>query len=124
MIRSIGIDIVAIARIDDNIARFGERFVDKILCGEERSVYDARQDKSIFLAGRFAAKEAIIKGLGVFLAEKPSMSVIGIVNNESGFPQVIFTENIQLALGKSRCHVSISHDHVNAVAVAIFEEIA
>ena len=124
MIKSVGIDLVAISRIDEDISKFGKRFVEKILGPHERSVYDRRQDKAIFLAGRFAAKEAIVKGLGKFVTERPALSSIQILNDDSGFPEVSFPKAIEVALGSSRCHISISHDHNNAVAVAVFEEIA
>ena len=122
MIKSVGIDLVAIERIEDDLSKFGDRFVEKILGNDERDIFNRRQDKAIFLAGRFAAKEAIVKGLGRFLKERPALSSIQILNDDSGFPEVSFPESIQATLGKSRCHVSITHDHNNAAAVAIFEE--
>jgi holo-[acyl-carrier protein] synthase len=122
MIKSVGIDLVAIARIDEDISKFGDRFVEKLLGPDEQKTFERRQDKAIFLAGRFAAKEAIVKGLGKYVAERPTLSSIQILNDDSGFPEVAFPDAIVKALGKSRCHISISHDHNNAVAVAIFEE--
>jgi holo-[acyl-carrier protein] synthase len=124
MIKSIGIDLVALQRIDADIAKFGERFIEKILGHEEQQIFAHRNDKAIFLAGRFAAKEAIVKGLGKYLANRPALSSIQILNDDSGFPEVSFPDSIRNALGKSHCHISISHDHSNAVAVAIFEETA
>ena len=123
MIKSIGIDLVAIKRIDEDLSKFGNRFVEKILGAEERKIFDRRQDKAIFLAGRFAAKEAIVKGLGKFIVERPPLATIQILNDESGFPEVSFPDAIRQALGAGKCHISITHDHANAVAVAIFEEL-
>ena len=61
----IGVDIVKIARVERVFEKFGPKFTRKILSNREMGQHsvDAR-----FLAKRFAAKEAIVKGPGYWLS--------------------------------------------------------
>jgi holo-[acyl-carrier protein] synthase len=122
LIRSIGLDIVEISRIRQDISRFGDRFVRRILGEKERSIYDRHQNKETFLAGRFAAKEAVIKGLNAFLQERPSLNVIQIVNDSTGAPKLTLPPDIQQRLGSAVCLLSLTHERNYAAAVAIFAE--
>ncbi|HOO74216.1 MAG TPA: 4'-phosphopantetheinyl transferase superfamily protein, partial [Tepiditoga sp.] len=63
MILGIGCDIVKIDRINEEISK-------KILSSEELKIYlkiDSEKRKKEYLAGRFAAKEAIIKAFGYYI---------------------------------------------------------
>jgi len=122
MIASVGVDIVEIGRIEKDLQRFGERFVDRILGEREQVVYDQRRDRSAFLAGRFAAKEAVVKALGVYLHERPPLAQLEIVNDASGRPQLVVSDEIKARLRGARCLLSITHERKYAAAVAIFEE--
>ena len=122
MIRSIGLDIVEISRISRDIGQFGDRFVRRILGEKERFIYNQRKDKAAFLAGRFAAKEAVIKGLNPFLQQRPSLDVIEIVNDSTGAPKPILPPEIQQRLGGAVCLLSLTHEKNYAAAVAIFAE--
>ncbi len=122
MIRSIGLDLVEIDRIRRDIEQYGERFVRKILGENELLTYEKRQDKPLFLAGRFAAKEAVIKALGVYLTDRPAFSSVEILNTSSGQPEVHLPAPIANQLGSARCHISITHERQFAAAVAIFSE--
>ena len=122
MIRSIGLDIVEISRIRRDISQFGDRFVRRILGEKERSIYDRRRDKEAFLAGRFAAKEAVIKGLNPFLQKRPSLNVIQIINDSTGAPRLALPPDIQQRLGNVVCMLSLTHERNYAAAVAIFAE--
>ena len=58
----LGIDIIKVARIRDTLARFGPRFSERVLTpGERRYV----RDRPETMAGRWAAKEAVSKVLGL-----------------------------------------------------------
>lgn len=122
MIRSIGLDIVEISRIRQDISQFGDRFVYRILGEKERSIYDRRQDKETFLAGRFAAKEAVIKSLNPFLQKRPSLNVVQIINDSTGAPKLTLPTDIQRRLGNAVCLLSLTHERNYAAAVAIFTE--
>ena len=122
MVKSLGVDITEISRIKEDVQRFGERFVSRILGPEEMKIFEKRSDKFGFLAGRFAAKEACIKALGEYLEDRPSFTAIQIINDPQGNPFIKFNDDINVRLVGVRYMVSISHSRNNAVAVVIFEE--
>ena len=64
MILGIGSDLIDIDRIEQTIARFGDRFLNRIFTEAEVAYCMRRRDPSIHFAGRFAAKEAAMKALG------------------------------------------------------------
>lgn len=122
MVKSIGIDIVDIERIRHNLDRFGQRFVNRILSRDEQSLLENRSDRIQFLSGRFAAKEAVIKALGVYLSRRPAYALIQILNDPSGFPQLSLPANLSSKLGRASCKLSITHERRYAAAVAILVE--
>ncbi len=121
MIKSIGLDIVEISRIQADIEKYGDRFLDRILGAEELKIYLKRKDKAQFLSGRFAAKEAVIKALGRYITDKPTFPEIQILNDSTGQPELSLTETLsKIVLDK--CFISITHEKSVAAAVAIFSE--
>ena len=114
MITGTGIDIVNINRIKKNLAEHGDRFIVKILSGEEIKKIPAA-GKEEFISGRFAAKEALVKASGISL----SFSNITILNDDKGKPYVAEVPDI---LKDKKIHISISHDTDYAAATAIIEE--
>lgn len=122
MIKSIGIDIVEIERITNDIKRYGNRFVVRILGPDELSLYEKRHDKAQFISGRFAAKEAVIKALGQYLTEKPPLNKIQILNDNTGQPKLDLSDEINNKIGQAICLISITHEKKYAAAVAVFTE--
>ena len=92
MIFGVGADIVELARVKAAYARFGERFVDRLLMEEERSLYAASKWPVRFLAMRFAGKEATVKAMGTGFAHGMWLRDVGIVSNAWGRPLVIWSE--------------------------------
>ncbi|MEE8404525.1 MAG: holo-ACP synthase [candidate division Zixibacteria bacterium] len=119
MTESIGIDLVETNRIRKILKKHGARFVNRILSQRELVTYAQRGDKVNFLAGRFAAKEAVIKSLGRYLTERPAYSSLEIVNDETGNPYLDFGGLTGEKLGHKKCLISISHEKHYAAAVAI-----
>jgi len=60
----LGLDATDIPRIADVVARYGERFINRIFTIDEVSYCRRRRAPEIHFAGRFAAKEAAMKALG------------------------------------------------------------
>lgn len=120
--QSIGLDIVSTERIRRAYAHHGERFSRRILGPKELEIFDRRVDKVEFLAGRFAAKEAVIKALGRFLTDRPETSSVQIVSDDTGQPHVEFPVEISTRLAGHHCMVSISHEKTNTAAVAVIVE--
>ena len=97
-----GIDIVETARIRKLVDDHGQHFLDRVFTPSEQR-YCARNPKRYFehLAGRFAAKEAVLKVLG------------------TGWRGGIAWTDIEILPELSRWHVSISHIETHATASAI-----
>jgi len=118
-----GIDIVETARIRKLVDDHGQHLLDRVFTPSEQR-YCARNPKRYFehLAGRFAAKEAVLKVLGTGWRGGIAWTDIEILPEPSGQPKMTLTgecERIARDLGISRWHVSISHIETHATASAI-----
>jgi len=122
MANSIGVDILETERVRRAVARFGERFLHRILGDKEIDVYNRRVDRHLFLAGRFAGKEAVIKALGKYLKQRPSFSDLQIINDSTGQPHLSLSDPLRTRLEGLDIMVSISHDRKYAVAMAVITE--
>jgi holo-[acyl-carrier protein] synthase len=113
----LGIDIVKIERINRALARHGRRFPLRILTAAEDAYVRDRPEN---LAGRWAAKEAVSKVLGLGV-RGVGWREIEIVRLPTGQPTVrLHDRALRRAdqLGMERIAVSISHEHEYAVAIA------
>ena len=119
MILGLGNDIIEIQRIAASIARHGKRFLDRIFTEREQLYCQNHRDFERHFAGRFAAKEAIVKALGTGISSSVSWLDIEIINDEAGKPTVHFSEKVQKTFHSPQMHLSISHCKNYAVAVAI-----
>jgi len=121
-----GIDLVDFPRIEEMISRHGSHFLDRIFTQTEQEQANVMKNRIERLAGRFAAKEAILKMLGTGWRGKIAWTDIEIVNNQFGQPQVeLFGEVKKIAskLGAGDISLSITHtaNFVIASAVALAE---
>ena len=104
------------------IARHGERFLDRVFTSAERAYCRDRKRQIEHLAGRFAAKEAVLKVLGTGWRDGIAWTDVEIRNEPSGQPKVILTgkcRQIADQLRLSKVLVSISHISTHAMATAI-----
>jgi len=121
-----GVDLIECRRIAEILERHGERFVERILTSRERVYVCSRRLPIPHLAGRFAAKEAILKALGTGWRGRVSWHDMEIINDSAGRPSVALTgESSRIAerLGIRRVLISITHtkDHAVASAIALGE---
>src|SRR5215204_4839934 len=86
MILGIGSDLIDIRRIEQTIARHGERFIGRIFTEVERAKAERRKNRIDTYAKRFAAKEACAKALGTGLRGGVFWRDMGVVNLPSGRP--------------------------------------
>jgi holo-[acyl-carrier protein] synthase len=117
-----GIDLVDCPRIEEMVARHGERFVQRVFTAAEQAYAEANKNKIEKLAGRFAAKEAILKLMGTGWRGKIAWTDIEIINNSSGQPEVTLggeVEKIADKLGIKHISVSITHTANFAIASAV-----
>jgi holo-[acyl-carrier protein] synthase len=129
VIYGIGTDIIRIPRIEQALARHGERFAEKVLGPEELERYHRRKAKVEargirFLATRFAAKEAFSKAIGLGMHMPMTWRAMQTLNAPSGKPIVVtsgvlctFMEEHQLT-----AQVTITDESDYAVAFVIVEK--
>ncbi len=120
MILGIGNDIIEIDRIRGVWQRHPERFMARLLTPSEQVYCLQHSDPTIRMAGRFCAKEAIIKALGLGFGKHAAWLDIELLNNDAGKPYSRFSPRLQSKLVQTTVHVSISHCHQYAAAIAIW----
>ena len=124
MILGTGIDLIEVERIRNSHARFGERFLQRVLHPNEVAYCLSHKDPGPFLAARFAAKEAISKAFGTGIGAQLGWQDMEVGRKESGEPFVILHGGGQKLLqsrGAKRLLISLSHTQNYATAVAILE---
>jgi holo-[acyl-carrier protein] synthase len=122
LIAGIGTDIVEIVRIEKALGK-NERFMDKVFSREEQQYLESRKMRPEYVAGRFAAKEAVSKALGTGFVGF-GFTDIEIVRSASGKPEVILkekAEKVAQSYGEYKIHLSITHGRDCAVAFAVLE---
>lgn len=121
MIHGVGTDIIEVKRIEESIKRFGQRFLDRIFTLHEQEYCLYHSDASRHFAGRFAAKEAIVKALGTGFRDGTNWQDIEITNDTQGKPVVYLSSRLKEHFGNVHIHLSISHGRDYATACAICE---
>jgi holo-[acyl-carrier protein] synthase len=125
MIFGIGVDVLEAARIKKVYDKYGERFVDRLLLPGERAQLAKTRRTERFLAMRFAAKEAIVKAMGTGFAHGIWIRDIGVVQNQWGKPEVVYSERgekMRQQLGIGDGHVTLTDEAGLIVAVAVLEK--
>ena len=126
MIYGTGIDIVEVQRMANIIARWGKRFVDRVFSPGEIEYCHKRALPTMHYAARFAAKESLLKSLGIGLGMGLSLKDIEVVSDQRGKPEVRLrggAEGMLRNLGVSAVHLSLSHTRHSATAVVILEKV-
>ena len=117
-----GIDMVDCVRLEQVIRRHGDRFLKRVFTAAELDYCLGRKREIEHLAGRFAAKEAVLKVLGTGWTNGISWTDIEVINESSGRPRVHLTgrcRQIADELGLTDIQISISHIATHAIASAI-----
>ena len=117
-----GIDLVDCPRIEEMIKRHGERFVNRVFTANEQAYAEANKNSIEKLAGRFAAKEAILKLIGTGWRGKIAWTDIEVINNSTGQPEITLrgeVEKLADKLGIKHISVSITHTSNFAIASAV-----
>lgn len=123
MIHGIGIDLIEIERIKKTIKRFGKMFLTKIFT-EAEIEYCQSHSKTEYqhFAGRFVAKEAVLKALGTGWPTVSFKDIEIIPDAITGAPEVVLHGHI-LALAHrleiSSIYLSISHTKEYAIAQSV-----
>ena len=126
MILGIGNDVIDIERIERTLARFGDRFVERIFTPAERAKSEGRANRAASYAKRFAAKEACSKALGTGLRRGVFWRDMGVVNLPSGRPTMRLSGGAARRLAEitpegmvATIHVTLTDDHPTAQAIVV-----
>lgn len=125
MIYGIGTDLVEPSRIARLLEKYGERFAKRILAAEEWPEYLGSGKPALFLAKRFAAKEALSKAMGTGLRHPVSLHRIRITHDSLGKPFFAFHPELGTFVrneGITGHHLSISDELNLACAFVILEK--
>ena len=117
-----GIDLVDCPRIEQMMQRHGDRFIKRVFTAAEQAYAEANKNKIEKLAGRFAAKEAVLKLMGTGWRGKIAWTDIEIINNSAGQPGITLdgeVKKIAEKLGIKHISVSITHTANFAIASAV-----
>jgi len=118
----IGTDIVECLRIAQMIERHGELFINRVYTPHEIQYCQARKQATQHFAGRWAAKEAILKAVGTGWSKGIAWHDIEVRNEITGRPAVLIrggTRDTLEQLGVGPIMVSISHCRSHATAYAL-----
>ena len=118
----IGTDIIECLRVAKMIERHGELFLTRVYTTHEIEYCTARKAATQHYAGRFAAKEAVLKALGTGWTRGIHWRDIEVRNEMGGRPRIVLAgaaRELADKLGIAEMHISISHCRTHATAYAL-----
>ncbi|MCP4194946.1 MAG: holo-[acyl-carrier-protein] synthase [Planctomycetaceae bacterium] len=123
----IGTDIIECLRIAQMIERHGELFITRVYTPHEIEYCSTRKAATQHYAGRWAAKEAVLKALGTGWIRGITWRDVEVRNRQGGKPTIALAggaREICEKLGVGEMQISISHcrSHATAFAIAICED--
>lgn len=124
MIIGIGVDIVEISRVKRAMDRH-RSFIKKLFNESEIEYFRSKNFGAEFVAGHFAAKEAVSKALGTGFRGF-GFKDISVKHCTSGKPCMLLSNKADAIAGKHgkyRISLSISHEIKNAIAFVVIEEV-
>ena len=124
-------DLIDIRRVENSLARFGDRFVQRLYTEVEQAKSDRRHNRAASYAKRFAAKEACAKALGTGISRGVFWRDMGVINLAGGKPTLALTggakarlDEITPAGHKADIHLTITDDFPLAQAIVIIYAVA
>ena len=124
MIYGIGIDVVEPHRIERLLGIYGERFARRVLTSVEWGGFEKTARPVLYVANRFAAKEAFSKAMGTGFRYPVTLQCISVVQNRLGKPSLQFHPNLQKLMsdeGVGGHHLTISDEKSLACACVVLE---
>jgi len=125
MIYGIGIDVVEPQRIARLLEIYGERFARRVLTPLEWPGYLKTVRPVLFVANRFAAKEAFSKAMGTGFRYPVTLQCLSVVQNRAGKPGFAFNahlEQLVKSCGIAGSHLTISDEKSLACACVVLEK--
>src|SRR5579885_1134731 len=119
MLVGTGIDVVEIERVAHSIARYGDRFLNKVFTPEEISYCQRKKNPAESFAARFAAKEAGAKALGTGIQHGVSWKELEVRRQPGHRPTLhLMGRALEIANRLGVAHVSLSLTHTATLAMA------
>jgi holo-[acyl-carrier protein] synthase len=118
MVLATGVDLIELDRMEKVVQRHGARYLERVYTAAE---LEQSHGNAQYLAGRFAAKEAVAKALGTGIGEV-GWQEIEVLGDEKNAPVLNLSGAAQRraeTLGLRTWSVSISHSQTHAVAFAV-----
>jgi holo-[acyl-carrier protein] synthase len=128
MVLSVGVDMVEVERIQKALedSRIGKRFRERVFTANEIQYCEKkRRGRYESYAGRFAAKEAVMKALGRGWGSKVSWLDIEVARARSGKPEIVLhnkTARLAEQLGIRRWSLSITHTVKHGLAFVVADD--
>lgn len=122
MIRSVGVDLVEVDRVQKAVERWGDRFLRRVYTGAEIEYCFRKGEKYRSLAARFAAKEAVMKALGTGWKRGVRWVDIEVVRRPGAAPEIALHGQSRALGREGQFLVSLSHTQTHAIAVVVVEE--
>ena len=125
MIYGIGIDMIEPHRVARLLGKYGERFARRVLTQREWPAYARTVNPVLFVANRFAAKEAFSKAMGTGFRYPVTLQCISVVQDRRGRPGFEFHPILaQLVVneGITGHYVTISDEKSMACACVVLEK--
>ena len=123
MIKGIGTDLIEISRVQRSLAKFGDKFAERILAPSELAEYSRCGSPERFVAKRWAAKEAAGKALGTGIGQGVSWQDFCVEHTPLGAPQLVLSgkaAEIAAQQGVQAMAISISDERHYAIAFVVF----
>lgn len=117
----LGVDMVEVARMDAILART-PTFASKVFSEGERAYCESKAHPAMHYAARFAAKEAVVKALGLGFTSGISVRDVEVVRTEEGRPEVVLSgraRQIADEMDVTDIPLSLSHTATDAIACAM-----
>jgi holo-[acyl-carrier protein] synthase len=124
MVLGIGTDLTEIKRIEQSVARFGDRFLERVFTPGEIAYCLQKKASAESFAARFAAKEAGAKALGTGISRGISWREIEVRRQPGERPTLHLSGRAAeraARMGVTRTSLSLTHSRELAMAVVIME---
>jgi holo-[acyl-carrier protein] synthase len=125
MVIGLGTDLIEIERIERSVARFGERFLERVFTPGEIAYCHAKKGPAESFAARFAAKEAGAKALGTGISRGVSWREFEVKRKPGQRPELHLSgraAEIARELGVRRMSLSLTHSREMSMAVVVAED--
>jgi holo-[acyl-carrier protein] synthase len=124
MIVGTGVDLIEIERVKQSHKKHGRRFINRFFTPSEAGYCLKKNDPYPSLAGRFAAKEAVIKAFGHGFEGRWKWRHIEVAREKNGKPSIHLNgilEKLRIERKIVQIHLSIAHSKRDATATVILE---